>query len=102
MTSESSILIVSTKVDRATEAVVEQLSKRSVGFHRLNTEDFPFQDTLVSVPVNVTSQDVWLLHNGNPLRNELPLGDLESARLEPLRLSGPDTETVRCPRHHSR
>lgn len=46
MTTESSVLIVSTVADIATDHVVRALTARSVSHRRINTEDFPFSRTL--------------------------------------------------------
>ncbi len=50
MTSSPCVLIVSTKVDVATDDVVRRLAARGVPHYRLNTEDFPFERTLAFHP----------------------------------------------------
>ena len=67
--SDVSILIVSTKVDLATDAVVQRLRDRDVSCHRLNTEDYPFQDTLAYYPTCANRKGHWLLHNEKPVRS---------------------------------
>jgi glutathione synthase/RimK-type ligase-like ATP-grasp enzyme len=46
MTSDGFVLIVSTIVDAATDEVVRQLTALSVPHHRLNTENFPFSQSI--------------------------------------------------------
>lgn len=41
--TEATILIISTVVDTATDAVVLSLSQRGISHHRINTENFPFE-----------------------------------------------------------
>jgi glutathione synthase/RimK-type ligase-like ATP-grasp enzyme len=40
------VLIISTKVDVSTDAVVEALEAKNVGYTRVDTEEFPFSDSL--------------------------------------------------------
>jgi len=44
--TESSIWIISTVADSATDAVVQSLAARGLALRRINTEDFPFERTL--------------------------------------------------------
>jgi glutathione synthase/RimK-type ligase-like ATP-grasp enzyme len=67
--NEVAVLIVSTKVDLATDAVVQRLTDRDVPCYRLNTEDYPFQNTLAYYPVEMNGSDHWLLCNGEPVRS---------------------------------
>jgi glutathione synthase/RimK-type ligase-like ATP-grasp enzyme len=60
----SGVFIVSTKVDLATDAVVQRLGTRGVPFYRLNTEDFPFEDTLAYAPSEAGTNEQWLVCNG--------------------------------------
>lgn len=46
MTGESRVLIISTVADMATDDVVKRLSSRGIPHNRLNTEDYPFSQTL--------------------------------------------------------
>ncbi len=46
----NNVLIISTKVDSATDDVVNRLNQRGVRLHRLNTEDFPFSKTITYEP----------------------------------------------------
>lgn len=46
----NSVLIISTKVDAATDDVVKRLERRGVSFHRLNTEDYPYTKTVTYEP----------------------------------------------------
>jgi hypothetical protein len=54
-------LIVSTKVDLATHAVVERLISLGVPRQGLNTENYRFQDSLAHRPANVSGRELWLL-----------------------------------------
>lgn len=67
--SDVAVLIVSTKVDLATDAVVQRLRDRDIPFRRLNTEDVPFQDTLAYYPAATDDVNPWLLYNGEPVCN---------------------------------
>jgi hypothetical protein len=67
--SEVAVLIVSTKVDLATDAVVQRLRTSDIPCQRLNTEDFPFQDTLAYYPEKSMGSAHWLFCNGKPVRN---------------------------------
>lgn len=46
MTADREILIISTAVDVATDAVVSILTRRGIGVSRLNTEDLPFDSSM--------------------------------------------------------
>lgn len=46
MISESNVLVVSTVLDTATDAVVGSLARRGVAFRRINSEDVPFARSL--------------------------------------------------------
>ena len=46
----NNVLVVSTKVDTATDDVVSRLNQRGVPLCRLNTEDFPFSKTITYEP----------------------------------------------------
>jgi glutathione synthase/RimK-type ligase-like ATP-grasp enzyme len=46
----NNVLIISTKVDSATDDVVNRLNQRGISLHRLNTEDFPFTKTITYQP----------------------------------------------------
>jgi len=61
------VLIVSTKVDLATDHIVQLLRSRGVPHYRLNTEDYPFQDTMAFYPGPVSGEDRWLVCNNRPL-----------------------------------
>ncbi len=63
----STVLVISTKVDLATDAVVECLRARGTTIYRLNTEDYPFQKTLAYYPSADTANEQWLLCNGKPI-----------------------------------
>jgi glutathione synthase/RimK-type ligase-like ATP-grasp enzyme len=67
--SEVAVLIVSTKVDLATDYIVQRLRDQNVSYYRLNTEDYPFQDTLAYYPTGIMGNDNWLLCNDQPLRS---------------------------------
>jgi glutathione synthase/RimK-type ligase-like ATP-grasp enzyme len=64
MTRSAEVLIISTKVDLATDAVVQQLLARDVHFYRLNTEDYPFNDTLAFYPSESNESETRLSCNG--------------------------------------
>lgn len=67
--NDVAVLIVSTKVDLATDAVVQRLRDRDIPCFRLNTEDYPFQDTLAYYPEESPDNGHWLLCNGQPVRS---------------------------------
>ena len=67
--NDVAVLIVSTKVDLATDAVVQRLRDCCIPCYRLNTEDYPFQDTLAYYPEKPMSGDHWLQCNGELLRS---------------------------------
>ena len=46
----NSVLIISTIVDAATDDVVNRLNERGVPFHRVNTEAYPFAQTITYEP----------------------------------------------------
>ena len=48
--SEPHVLIVSTKPDIATDSVVQCLAELGISHYRLNTEDYPFQETMAYFP----------------------------------------------------
>ncbi len=50
MTNDSSVLIISTVADIATDAVVSHLRSRGIQHKRVNTEDYPFLQTLTCWP----------------------------------------------------
>lgn len=64
--NESSVLIVSTMADVATDDVVRRLSARGIPHRRLNTEDFPFFRTLAFGP-EAASEEGWMSVDGEPL-----------------------------------
>jgi glutathione synthase/RimK-type ligase-like ATP-grasp enzyme len=66
---KAAVLIVSTKVDLATDAVVQRLRDRDVPCHRINTEDFPFRDVMAYYPARAGNSDDWLWCNGEPVRS---------------------------------
>ncbi|MBN9662266.1 MAG: hypothetical protein J0H49_28975 [Acidobacteria bacterium] len=65
--TDVAVLIVSTKVDLATDAVVQRLRDRDIPCLRLNTEDFPFHDTLAYYPEVTPGNNHWLVCNGQPV-----------------------------------
>jgi glutathione synthase/RimK-type ligase-like ATP-grasp enzyme len=67
--NDVAVLIVSTKVDLATDAVVQRLRHRDIPYFRLNTEDYPFQDTLAYYPEETPGSDHWLVCNGELVRS---------------------------------
>jgi hypothetical protein len=62
----SSVLIVSTKADTATDEVANRLTMRNVPYYRLNTEDYPFNHTMSYYPVE---RDTWLCCNGQFIKH---------------------------------
>lgn len=64
MMRRPSVLIVSTKVDTATDEVANRLTMRDIPHYRLNTEDYPFGHTMA---YNPAERDVWLCCNGHPI-----------------------------------
>lgn len=46
----NNVLIISTKVDPATDDVVKRLNQRGISLYRLNTEDYPFTKTITYEP----------------------------------------------------
>jgi len=67
--SRASVLIVSTKVDLATDAVVNCLRDRAIAFYRLNSEDYPFRETLAYDPERLDNDSNWLTCNGQAIGN---------------------------------
>jgi glutathione synthase/RimK-type ligase-like ATP-grasp enzyme len=63
MTNSCHVLIISTKVDVATDDVVRRLSARGVPHYRLNTEDYPFTKTMAYYPGR-GEKTSWLICNG--------------------------------------
>jgi glutathione synthase/RimK-type ligase-like ATP-grasp enzyme len=63
MSHEETVLIVSTKLDNATDAVVKRLATKGVRHYRLNTEDYPFHSTLSYCPTEKPS----LVYDGVPI-----------------------------------
>jgi len=80
--SESTILIVSTVADTATDMVVQSLTARGVAHQRINTEDFPFERALTldyqldgktSIAICgsiLESQSIWYRRLRSPARPE--------------------------------
>jgi glutathione synthase/RimK-type ligase-like ATP-grasp enzyme len=64
--NEVSVLIVSTGVDSATDEVVQRLRSKDIPYFRLNTEDYPFRDTMAYYPSGIES-DIRLRINGQTL-----------------------------------
>ncbi len=63
MTCEPHVLVISTKACVATDDVVRRLARRGVSCYRLNTEDYPFDQTIAYHPEAVP----WLSCNGRAL-----------------------------------
>lgn len=59
-----SVLIISTRADTATDEVAKRLTTRGTPHYRLNTEDYPFSQTMA---YNPTERDQWLCCNGQPI-----------------------------------
>lgn len=53
------VLLVSTKLDVATDAVVRRLKERGADFVRINTEDIPFEDRLSTLLRRERPGDSW-------------------------------------------
>lgn len=64
MTNDSSVLIISTVADIATDAVVKRLQSRGMPYKRLNTEDYPFRQTLTCWP---GGKEPRIFSGGQPL-----------------------------------
>lgn len=64
MTPKSSVFIVSTRADSATDEIVERLATRNVPHFRFNTEDFPFAHALTYTPAQ---HGTWLSCNGESI-----------------------------------
>jgi glutathione synthase/RimK-type ligase-like ATP-grasp enzyme len=66
MTNSPHVLIVSTIVDAATDEVVRRLAARGIPHKRLNTEDYPFSQSVVFRP-GVGATENWLESGGRSL-----------------------------------
>jgi glutathione synthase/RimK-type ligase-like ATP-grasp enzyme len=64
MTNEDDVLIISTIADMATDDVVRRLCSLGVPHKRLNTEDFPFSQTLAFRP---SSEEHWMQFSGTTI-----------------------------------
>src|SRR6266404_616571 len=64
MTSDGHVLIISTVADMATDDVVKRLCSRGIPHSRLNTEDYPFSQTITYRP---GEKEHSMLCNGQPI-----------------------------------
>lgn len=64
---KAAVLVVSTKVDMATDAVVQRLRNRDLPCYRLNTEDYPFKSTFAYYPAEMNGFGHWLVCDGEPI-----------------------------------
>jgi len=65
--SDRHVLIVSTIADVATDDVIRRLAARGVRYTRINTEDYPFSETLCFVP-QPASATGWLSNDGKAIQ----------------------------------
>ncbi|MBI4906996.1 MAG: hypothetical protein HY820_25440 [Acidobacteria bacterium] len=64
MMRKAVVLIVSTKVDAATDDVVQRLARQGIPHHRLNTEEYPFHRRIT---YNPSDSAAWLQCDDEPL-----------------------------------